>query len=54
MSDCPSLSSAASGKDTRTSRSRKRFYEHLAMFFIAGVDSVDKAAEVVYGRTEHE
>lgn len=32
---------------------QKEVYEHLAMFFIAGVDSVDKAAEVVYGRTEH-
>lgn len=33
---------------------QKEVYEHLAMFFIAGVDSVDKATEVVYGRTEHE
>lgn len=32
---------------------QKEVYEHLAMFFIAGVDSVDKATEVVYGRTEH-
>lgn len=28
---------------------QKEVYEHLAMFFIAGVDSVDKAGEVVYG-----
>lgn len=28
---------------------QKEVYEHLAMFFIAGVDSVDKASEVVYG-----
>lgn len=32
---------------------QKEVYEHLAMFFIAGVDSVDKATEVVYGVTEH-
>lgn len=32
---------------------QKEVYEHLALFFIAGVDSVDKATEVVYGRTEH-
>ena len=33
---------------------QKEVFEHLAMFFIAGIDSVDKAAEVVYGVTEHE
>lgn len=32
----------------------KEVYEYLALFFIAGVDSVDKASEVVYGRTKHE
>lgn len=32
---------------------QKEVYEYLALFFIAGVDSVDKASEVVYGRTKH-
>lgn len=33
----------------KTEPGQKEIYEPLALFFIGGVDSVDKAAEVVYG-----
>lgn len=54
--DCVRLSKFIVGavrEGYKNQEEHKEVYEYLALFFIAGVDSVDKANEVVYGRTKH-
>lgn len=54
--DCVRLSKFIVGavrEGCKNQEEHKEVYEHMALFFIAGVDSVDKASEVVYGVTEH-
>lgn len=55
--DCVRLSKFIVGavrEGYKNQEEHKEVYEYLALFFIAGVDSVDKANEVVYGRAKHE
>lgn len=54
--DCVRLSKFIVGavrEGYKNQEEHKEVYEYLALFFIAGVDSVDKANEVVYGRAKH-